>query len=460
MITVKLIDYPVNPALEVMSFAASGCYNAHEPKFGKIINVKERTWDVSHHTVAQHQNYTFFIEGIAVGDVTLGLHLVNTFYDSEQRSGRFCGDMFSDPNSLELIMNYIYALYDSVVESRGKFIFERIHRYLLYCMSVYNDNIERATKIAAQWIKEERPYVSEEYIEKNAQKIAQEQLRVFIPVIFPTALTHSLDLSALAALYRSAWSEPLKDVTEKMKNAVLEKQLELAFLFSRPKEIQKPVEFFISGALNVVDSPRVFLKQLDSSRSFVLPEIGDMYPLDLLPFMPKYMNNKVHSLLVSAQMSLATMGQDQRHRTVSRGTPIFTGNFYLPPIPKDIIGLFGKALNVMNEWMRLVSIQFMPKNLIYTLAPYGAMVRYNKRANFNAFSHEMFKRTCWCAQEEIQHMAILLAQEIIAKEGKESKLLQILRPPCAFNGKCAEGLRYCGRDLNKLEEQLYMRRRV
>ena len=88
------------------------------------------------------------------------------------------------------------------------------------------------------------------------------------------------------------------------------------------------------------------------------------------------------------------------------------------------------------------------------------MVRYHKRSNFNAFSHEMFKRTCWCAQEEIQYMAILLAQEIIEKEGKESKLLQILRPPCAFNGKCAEGKRYCGRDLNKLEEQLYMRRRV
>jgi hypothetical protein len=72
----------------------------------------------------------------------------------------------------------------------------------------------------------------------------------------------------------------------------------------------------------------------------------------------------------------------------------------------------------------------------------------------------MFKRTCWCAQEEIQYMAILLAQEIIRKEGEGSKLLQILRPPCAFNGKCAEGSRYCGRDLNKLEKQLYMRRRV
>jgi hypothetical protein len=462
MITVKLVDYPVNPALEVMSFAASGCYNAHEPKFGKIINVKEKTWDKSHHTIAEHQNYVFSIQNIAVGDITLGLHLVSPFYDSSQRSGRFCGDMFSDPNSLEVIMNYIHTIYDSVVEDRGKFIFERIYRYLLHCMSVYNDNIGQATKIAAQWIREERPYVSEEYIEKNAPKIAQEQLRVSIPVIFPTGIIHSLNLTALATLYRNAWSEPLMDVTEKMKNAVLEKQPELAFLFSRAENAQMSDSggVFIPDFFEVINQPSVVLNQLDDSRNFIIPAKEDMYPIDSLFSMPKYMNNKVHSLGVWAEMSLATMGQDQRHRTIDRGMPRFTGHFYLPPIPHSIIGLDKKGLEIIKEWKDLVSIQFMPNNLIYTLAPYGIMMRYYKKANFNAFSHEMFKRICWSAQEEIQFMAILLAQEIIKKEGKESRLLQILRPPCAFNGKCAEGDRYCGRDLNKLEEQLYMRRRV
>jgi len=359
-------------------------------------------------------------------------------------------------------MDYIRDIYGFIIGDRGGFIFDRIHHYIEHCLPIYNENIEQATKIAAQWIREERSNASEKYIEQNAPKIAQEQLRVFIPVIFPTAVTHSLNLSALATLYRNAWSEPLKDVTEKMKNAVLEKQPGLEFLFSRAENAQMTDsgDIFIPHFFEIVDQPSVLLEQLDDSKNFIIPSIDDMYPIDSLPFMPRYMNNRIYSLRVLTEMSLATMGQDQRHRTINRGFPRFSGRFYLPPIPRAIDGLEEKALAVMNTWRDIYLNQFTPLNLSLTLLPYGAMVKYQKVANFNAFSHEVFKRTCWCAQEEIQYMAILLAQEIVKKDGKDSKLLEVLKPRCAINGKCAEGSRYCGRDLNKLEEQLYMRRRV
>ena len=92
MIKVELIDWKIRKPLKKASHAALSCYQSEMPdiKTVKIIDVDGRLFKPGHHTTLQHTDFTFVIDGIAVGDVTLGLHLVSPFYNSDQRSGQKC----------------------------------------------------------------------------------------------------------------------------------------------------------------------------------------------------------------------------------------------------------------------------------------------------------------------------------------------------------------------------------
>ena len=145
-------------------------------------------------------------------------------------------------------------------------------------------------------------------------------------------------------------------------------------------------------------------------------------------------------------MSCATYGQDQRHRSVKRGKPMFTGHFYLPPLLKKA-GLNKQAKEYMQEWLDL-RIE-VGDSLATTITPYGAMVATEKTYDMNALFHEQAKRSCWCAQEEIYQMSVQLRKSLENKIHKED-VLQCLAPPCAKTGKCQEGVRYCGRNFKGL----------
>ena len=73
-----------------------------------------------------------------------------------------------------------------------------------------------------------------------------------------------------------------------------------------------------------------------------------MHPVDLLHFSPELMDNNVSEIKTNIEISVATMGQDQRHRTVRRSQPGFSGRFYLPPIP-DSIDLEKEAIKIYSE---------------------------------------------------------------------------------------------------------------
>jgi hypothetical protein len=441
---VLLISPPEVKSLNLISHGARACYEPEMPDLnGPPIDAKNRLWKVAHHTTFQHGNFTFFIEGISVGDVTLGLHLANVFYDSGQRSGRFCKEMFANPD-IEGIIGYVLEYYDV-----SKYVPE-IRDYLVSGYGVYGQNFERAAKIAKEFIRQERPFASEKYIEENGPKFAQEQLRMFIPVIFPTALEHSLDLSALAALYRNAWSPVLKDVTQKMADLVLEKNPEISFIFERadgdfpdiPVERSLSSDVHVHGRLSY--HPAVDVVSLGNPDNFVIPEFNEMFPVDSLPFNPRFMNNNCEEFRTRVQISLATMGQDQRHRTVRRGKPRFTGRFYLPPVLVEL-GLQREAFDLMEKWEKLFENEEIPLPLACSLAPYGAMVRYAKSASYNALAHEMLKRLCWCAQEEIYHLSASAVSQI----PEDSPLRSVMHAPCAMSGVCGEGKRCCGRDIKK-----------
>ena len=93
------------------------------------------------------------------------------------------------------------------------------------------------------------------------------------------------------------------------------------------------------------------------------------------------------------------------------------------------------------------------------IMPYGAMMRYQKETSVNALKHEQAKRLCWCAQEEIYHLSVLLRQAL-EHHPVGQKLLPLLVPPC-YAHKCVEGVRYCGRQLNKtLVTDYFQKRRI
>jgi len=461
MITVKLISRPSVNIIKLISFAAKTCYNSVLPKWGKLINVKNDLFLTGHHTTFEHGAYSFAIEGIDIGSVTFGLHLTNPFYNSDQRSGRFCAKFFTDPNVPE-ILGYIRKYWPAVGEAELK----EIAAYLEKCFQAYRDNMPAATELAKKFIAIERPLAGEKYAEKNGPKFAQEQLRNFTPIISPTALLFTADLITIASLYEEAWSPVLREVLEKMADEIKKKSLlgKTSFFINavlnkiRPDKIKKTqtIDFVFnqerqrktdwSPAISekkseVLFKPRLKILNVFNQDGFVPPTHSDMHPVDRLPFKPEMMNDKIGRVTSLVEVSCATYGQDQRHRTIERGTPIFTGNFYLPPLAAEL-HLENLALDIINSWKQIA--KKVPGTLAAVLAPYGATVEYQKSANFLALAHEQAKRECFCTQEEIYHLNRLekLGMEELFNITPLSKLFE---PICYGSGICGEGSRYCGR---------------
>lgn len=441
MIDLKLLAKTNVHPLDLASHAALMCYQDTPPDFGKKIDVKNRLFDVGHHTTLQHYYMTYRIEGIAVGDVTFGLHLASSFYNSDQRSGRFCAKMFLNPD-FGKIEEYVKFFWPNISsENIGKII-----DYVKDGLEIYFSNIEGATNFAKKFIKEERPFASEKYIEANAPKFAQEQMRMFIPVIFPTGLDYTINLSSLAALYGSAWSPATKYITEKMAMIMLTSFPELHFMFDDKGQQKGEWQFLFKKdeiKQEISYEPFLWGSDLSFSQYFIKPEPKMMHPVDCLHYRPELMDNNFGEIKTDIEISLATMGQDQRHRTISRSEPYFTGRFYLPPLLKEMC-LENKAMKFLRRWLDMA--EKIPPTLTRVIAPYGAMVRYCKRGSLNAITHEQMKRLCLCAQEEIYHLSRKLRNQVANDD-----ILSVFAPVCYKEGVCGEGSRYCGRNIKARE---------
>lgn len=448
MIKVELFPTPnVNP-LDLASYMALLCYMSKLPQLGKKrLNAKKQLFETSHHTTLEHFPLTFALEGISVGDITFGLHLAHPFYNSDQRSGRYAAEMFLVPDFAR-IENYIRTFWPEVKDVD----IGRIMSYIRDGLRIYYAHIDEATDIAERFLRDERPYVSEKSLNVNSPKIAQEQMRMFIPVIFPTAVGYTIDLITLVSMYRVAWTPAMRYVVEKMAGKVLKRFPELDFMFEEKGDREDwALDIPVKPLVGVKFKPEVELLDIDGEDKFVVPNPKDMHPIDKLHFLPQMMDNSVGGLKLKIEVSVAIMGQDQRHRTIARGEPHFTGNFYLPPVAQEC-GLEPEAKYFLEKWIDIS--KELPKTLAMVLAPYGAMVTYEKKGSFNAVVHEQFKRLCWCAQEEIYHLGRALRLAIKEKTKDSSSLalallLRLFEPPCYHAGKCAEGKRSCGRDIAK-----------
>ncbi|MBU6371045.1 MAG: FAD-dependent thymidylate synthase [Patescibacteria group bacterium] len=435
-VTVELLAHgDVKPDV-LTSHAALGCYQATPPEMGKLINIKNKLFYTGHHTTLQHWYATFLIEGIAVGDITFGMHEASPFYNSDQRSGRYCSAMFADPDFAAL-EHYIREFWPEVGDAQVA----GIMTYIRGAIEQYTGNLEAATALSKKHLIIERPKLPLPSVEANCAKIAQEQMRMFIPIIFPTGFDFTVNLSALVSLWASAWNPTMRAVTDLMRDLVLERFPEIAFMFApelRVADADDPDGLPVGFVGECLVKPEYRLEHLVVGKRVVEPDPKDMHPIDLLHFKPKYMDNIRTTVTAEITLSCATMGQDQRHRTIERSKPAFVGFAYLPPLLAEL-GLGEKLRETMKRWAEISRV--VPKSLATILAPYGAMVRYHKHGNLNALAHEMAKRCCWLAQEEIYHLGTQMREQVLRLH---PELHWVFAPPCVKDGGCGEGQRYCG----------------
>ena len=146
LVNVKLIAHTNKDPLDLTSHAAKVCYQSVEPEWGKRMDVEGILFKTGHHTTLQHFFVTFYIEGISVGDITLGMHLGSAFDNSDQRSGRYCAKMFLDPDYIK-IQKYIGKYCPDVKEDKLK----QVMKYIEDGVEVYHNNVQKAEEIAKRF---------------------------------------------------------------------------------------------------------------------------------------------------------------------------------------------------------------------------------------------------------------------------------------------------------------------
>ncbi len=443
----KIAETDVSPTI-LASHAATMCYNAETPELGRTIDVKKRLFDTGHHSTLEHNYWTFMIENIPVSSVVFGLHLTAPFYDTDQRSGRF-SKMYENPDMAD-IKNTLETYYpDAPAKNINKAC-----DFIENGLDVYADNKDRVTELARDQIRLERPKASDKYIESNAPKLAQEQLRMFVSMIAPTALDWTVDLATICAFYRTAWTPFMRDTMDKIAEQIKKDHPDIAYMFDEKVRNTEPWSpKFAPCHMGTKTRPEFRLLDYNyDDKKFRENESRDT--VDTLQFSPDYMDNSL--MHVDSRIHIdagATMGQDQRHRSIKRSKPVFTGYFYLPPMLNKA-GLKPSADAWMRDFYGMVKNPEFSRSMLTSVSPYGAMVKYDKHADLNALIHEQGKRTCWCAQEAIYHLACDLRRELAEKIGEDAAVLKYLTPPCLSMGKCVEGPRFCGRNIEEDKKNL------
>lgn len=428
---VQLLSESTADPIELSSHAAKTCYTSNVPELGKTIDVKSRLFNTGHHSTIQHNYYTFNIDNMSESNSCFGLYMLSPFYASDQRSGRF-SKMYHEPDFTEL-RNHLLNFYDikDVNAALG---------FIINGYDIYAENKLKLDAKAKDLIKKERPNATDKYIEQNAPKLAQEQLRMFLSMAFPTSLDYTINLSALASLYRTAWNPELKQVIQQMVYILVAKYPHIEFMFD-PKH-KSTIEWtpnLLASNNQIKRKPSLVIEDINV-KDLVLPEEKDKVYLGL--YDPNCAGNSVNYVRTKVNASAGTMRQDQRHRSIKRGPISFTGDFYLPPL---LNGLSYQATALNKQFLDLKDK--IPASLWTMIAPYGAMVEYTKLADINALLNEQQKRTCWCAQEEIYHLSTSLRKQLIEKLGVNHPLIAQISPACFKDGKCCEGVRYCGRNI-------------
>ena len=424
------------------------------------IDVKKALFDTGHHTTIQHANHflSFHLDNLPVSLVTFGLHMTHPFYSSSQCSGRYCTSLF-ETNDSSVLVKYIdtfirefcptAALYQSNIIKLTSWVFRGI--------DFYKRNLDAMAVLVEAAIKKERPFYPGN-LKLQSRRIAQEQLRVVLSTIFPTRLVHTINFTSLLSMYASAWNNPLKNITRKMINQVPDIDFDnvISDILTSHADVESFVPKFdhnVQGIyVELLSEPTVDVNQFCRD-SHVYEKLTRLYGsnknnrvLDTLNFDPNTnpISYDESTVKVSVELPVAAYGQDQRHRMIKRSNPIVTGNFYVPPLVRQLPGAEDFCKEYMTDYLKLCN-EMTNDDMIHFI-PYGATVRYIKEADVRAYLHSANKRLCWSAELAISNMERKTLQQLEERAHNRMDIPCIIDAPCV-DDKCHEGNRFCGRNL-------------
>lgn len=444
MFNVSICDLDPEQSIK---FAASMCYQPTIDKaLDKMHNIDtyEGLFKPGHVTTAEHApcSFAFVLDQIPISLATFGLHMMHPFYNTSQRSGRYCRSMFDGSDS---------RLFDVYLDDLVKVYFDGntdLIDWVKRGIEIFDKYLPITTEHAKIAIKRERPHFNGN-IDIHADRIAQEQLRVVLSTILPTGMVYTVDIITLISMFYSAWNAPLRSLTRDMLIAVSRKH-DISFVskvLADDITDSAPIIPYEIEMVNKLGLMRMLPKSiLLSTPIFDCNELHKLHrKMDLLHFHPSANLASTLDNLINNRVSVSTMtfGQDQRHRTIHRSNPTVNGDYYIPPLVLLTRDLVNDITDHFDWYFKLVK-KHGSSTMIHFI-PYGAMVQYNRIATPAAWFHCQKKRKCNNAQLEISQLEDQLSAQLSG-----CGITNLPEEPCA-DDICPEGKRYCGRSLNKRE---------
>lgn len=442
-------------AYQMAQIAASNCYQpdlVSVLKHAGKIDVKRSLFDTGHHTTLQHADHylSYRIDNVPVSLVTFGLHMMHPFYNSSQKSGRYSVDMFRDKKSLldyicKFIDTYCRHVSDDIENFKSNVI-----SWVTSGHTIFNNHLEEVVDLARDALRVERPHYDSKGLERQARRIAQEQLRVFISTIVPTSLIHTINVSSLYALDRVAWNKPFGDLVDAMIDNINDSDVDFGVSPNTRRHwapVRESFDVCVTKDINVK-----LLSKSDYAASILTAYFDDYVTpssIDTFFFDPRCDPMSIvhdHTVKVRVTVPVLTYGQDQRHRTIQRSVPELTGSFYVPPLLRQLPHIDELCERYMETYLNLCTA-YGSDTMLYFI-PYGAMVTYTKQADVRAYAHCVLKRLCWNADSMIAEMERKTLTQLYGSEEYP------IGPRCVVD-RCREGSRWCGRDIrNRISRRL------
>ncbi|MBN2142274.1 FAD-dependent thymidylate synthase [Candidatus Woesearchaeota archaeon] len=496
---------------KLQTAAARTCYSprvveASEITDNQMMNILAQTYNGGHHTVFQHDHFTFGLEGISRQFVWSVLH-DHPFSNSEQSSQRsvrldeprYLAPKFKSEKASEIYRQAMLDAWQSYRDIAAALNPIAQEEYLKIFPGRRTD-LEKRTESPGREKKARN-------VERSAEKKAIEVARYVVPISAMTQMLHTVSGLVLARLYRLSDMPGAEDeshmILGRMVNLVAEVEPLLAYRFDNPITADELLEHKtiaeFSKRRESLDYASQYARDFDQDMdgkptklvgwmenaekivaSAVRAQVGalesqlsdaDAIDLILNPAKNRQLADKLnltHTAKLSRALGMVTYtwktkmshtgdSQAQRHRMTPGAKPLLElvipaePDYEMPALiktaPENIKEMYHAAMErAWNARNRLIELGESVEHANYVL-PNATSLRYYETADFLNFNHKMKMRTCLNAQEEIWRSSLIQIRDV---QARHPLLGRYLGPPCYTRHLaktppvCPEGAHFCG----------------
>jgi thymidylate synthase ThyX len=456
--------------------AARTCYSdrviaPEEITLGQRERIGPLTFEAGHHTVYQHANFEFALEGVSRQLVWSFLHR-HPFYNSEQQSQRY------------VVLTRVRAHVPPVLGGKDRELYERAVTEAWRAYAELTDLLKPLVRerLSELWgLGRRRSVQFRRSVERDIEKRAIETARYVIPVACETALVHTISGIVLHRLRRMTAASDVpfeaEDIVRRMVEAVeridpdffryvgqgpLAEEDVLEAQIGRPGTVSaewlsafdaslegrrsRLVAWTPEGPGRVSEAVRGVLglsrAELDdpAALSLVLDPRRNPHRLDTL-------NVSMHSPAMQAlehvhytfrkRFSHTADSQDQRHRMVPGSRPLLS---------RAARRRFDEAVGMLWEAKNKLVRRGVDVRVAQYLLPNARAIRFEESGSLLHLLHKWMLRTCLNAQREIYEASM---EELEQVRAVHPELLNHVGPPCVVRDglirpRCTEGSHFCG----------------